>query len=156
MKFKIFIILICCAWSKLFYCQELIRAIKFGGKETEQGNCVAVDEQDNVYSTGFFTDTVDFDPGPLKYNLIEGNSTSYNLYISKLDSSGKFIWAKSLFATDQRSSSAFLSAEKILIANGFLYIVGRFTGSVDFDPGPGTYLLNSTLYYRYDGYIFKV
>ncbi|MBK7880613.1 MAG: hypothetical protein IPJ83_08675 [Saprospiraceae bacterium] len=37
----------------------------------------------------------------------------------------------------------------------FLYIVGRFTGSVDFDPGPGTYLLNSTLYYRYDGYILK-
>ncbi|MBK7244793.1 MAG: gliding motility-associated C-terminal domain-containing protein [Saprospiraceae bacterium] len=156
MKIKIFIVLIYWVSSQLVYCQELIRAIKFGGNELEQGYCVAVDDQDNVYSTGFFTDTVDFDPGPLKYNLIEGNSTSYNLYISKLDSSGKFIWAKSLFATDQRSSSDFLSSEKILISNGFIYIVGRFTGSVDFDPGPGTYQLNSTLYYRYDGYILKL
>ena len=137
MKIKIFIVLIYWVSSQLVYCQELIRAIKFGGNELEQGYCVAVDDQDNVYSTGFFTDTVD-------------------LYISKLDSSGKFIWAKSLFATDQRSSSDFLSSEKILISNGFIYIVGRFTGSVDFDPGPGTYQLNSTLYYRYDGYILKL
>jgi len=53
----------------------------------------------NVYITGFFYGTVDFDPGPGVYNLSTiGNNA--DIFISCLNASGNFLWAKSVGGSD--------------------------------------------------------
>jgi len=57
----------------------------------DNGNGIALDVNGNVYITGSFTGTVDFDPGIGIFNLA---SAGYNdAFISKLDNNGNFVWA---------------------------------------------------------------
>ena len=48
---------------------DLVWARQIGGEDTDEGNSIVVDDLGNVYSTGFFTDTADLDPGPDTLNL---------------------------------------------------------------------------------------
>lgn len=53
-----------------------------------------MDSLKNIYITGGFYSTADFDPGPGIYNL---TSNGYeDAFIAKLDSAGNLIWAKKL------------------------------------------------------------
>ena len=57
----------------------------FGGTSTDMSHSVAVDSSGNVYTTGYFAGTVDFDPGSGTTNLTSnGNQDGF---VSKLDSS---------------------------------------------------------------------
>ena len=57
----------------------------------DEGNEIAVDNSGNVYTTGYFNGTADFDPGPNTFNLITSDS---DIFVSKLNASGNFVWAK--------------------------------------------------------------
>ncbi len=65
------------------------------GTSTGWGRAISVDAFGNVYTTGYFFDTVDFDPGPGTANL-ESKGSSQDIFISKLDSNGDFVWAKAM------------------------------------------------------------
>src|SRR5947207_3293086 len=69
-----------------------------GGAGNDNGNSITIDASGNVYTTGFFEDTVDFDPGAGIFNLTS-DSGSDDIFISKLDSSGNFIWATAMGGT---------------------------------------------------------
>jgi len=102
---------------------------------------MTADSYGNVYSTGCFSDTVDFDPGAGVYNLIcplNNNIYTSNIYISKLDASGNFVWAKQ-FAGGNKSRCRSIAADVF----GNVYTTGYFNSSSDFDPGPGTYYISS-------------
>ena len=58
---------------------------------------MAVDSSGNVYTTGAFQGTVDFDPGAGTTNLT--SIGGYDVFVSKLDSSGDLVWARSFGAT---------------------------------------------------------
>jgi DNA primase len=66
----------------------------FGGIGYDIGNSVTVDDEGNVYTTGSFNDTVDFDPGPDVMKLNPGRGSA--IFIQKLDANGNFLWAKSI------------------------------------------------------------
>src|SRR6476661_6698087 len=55
---------------------------------------IAIDDSGNVYTTGSFANTVDFDPGAGVFNLITLGTSS--IFVSKLDASGNFVWAKQM------------------------------------------------------------
>src|SRR6185503_14123618 len=57
----------------------------------------AVDGSGNVYNMGWFTGTRDFDPSPGVFNLSSGGSQ--DMFISKLDANGNFVWARSMEGT---------------------------------------------------------
>src|SRR5204863_9713769 len=57
------------------------------------GSSVALDASGNIYTTGNFSGTADFDPGPGVFNL---TATGSGMFISKLDASGNFVWAKTM------------------------------------------------------------
>ena len=65
---------------------NLAWARQFGGTGIDAGFSVAVDGSGNVYLTGHFSDTVDFDPGGGTLNLTSAGNT--DVYVVKLDSSG--------------------------------------------------------------------
>ncbi len=111
-----------------------------GGTGQENGKGMALDASGNVYTTGFFTDTVDFDPGVGVYKL--GGGTIGAAFISKLDANGNFVWAKSfneVTATGGGNSYGFSIA---IDGSGNIYTTGQFYGTVDFDPGAGLNVLN--------------
>ncbi len=104
---------------------------------------IAVDLQGNVITTGIFNGTVDFDPGAGTFNMIsagEETEVSFprNVFVSKLDADGNFVWAGSI-AEEAEAESTGIAVDD----DDNLYISGYFLGTVDFDPGPGVFELTS-------------
>jgi hypothetical protein len=111
-------------------------ARSFGGTSIDFGFDVEVDLYGNVYTTGYFSETVDFDPGTEIYNLT--SSGLEDIFISKLDSNGNFIWAGAL------GGASLDYGLDITIDNfGNVFTTGAFSGTSDFDPGSGTFNLES-------------
>ncbi len=122
--------------QKLDATGNFLWARSFGGNSFDEGQSIAVDFSGNVYTTGYFQVTVDFDPSTGTFNLI--SEGSHDVFVQKLDSSGNFIWAKSLGSVvDDVGYSITLDA------SGNVYTTGYFYGFVDFDPGAGTANLTS-------------
>ncbi len=105
-----------------------------GGSSTASSRSIKLDIYGNIYTTGFFGNTVDFDPGAAVSNL---TALSGDVFISKLDASGNFVWAKSIggVASDEGSSID-------VDPSGNVYTTGYFQGTADFDPGAGVYSLS--------------
>jgi|GEM_PF-760725 len=100
-----------------------------------QGNAIAVDDSGNIYTTGCFNGTVDFDPGPGTVNLTGMDGTSNeDVYVHKLRSDGSFAWVR-------RFSNMYVDGGNDIEVgpSGSVYTVGYFSGTVDFDPGPGVH-----------------
>lgn len=95
----------------------------------ESANCVEVDKSGNIYITGIFGDTVDFDPGPGKYNMISTGQKAQ--FICKYSSDGKLIWANSIDIDTDFTVNDIASDE---YSN--LYLTG-ISGKVDYNPGSG-------------------
>ena len=115
-------------------------AKRMGGKDNDKGLSIAVDAGGNVYTTGYFTDTADFDPGAGTYNLISTKTRYWDVFISKLNSSGNFVWVKQIGGGTSHVGHAI-----IVDANENLFLTGEFYGTADFDPGVGTFNLTSDI-----------
>jgi len=82
------------------FCQftNLEWAKDMGSLRREEGFDITTDFQGNVYTTGRFAGTVDFDPGLGIFEMssasLNGSSTSSDIFVQKLDANGNFIWAK--------------------------------------------------------------
>lgn len=112
----------------------------FGGTGSiSQGSSIATDAAGNVYTTGSFAGTIDFDPGPGTFLLTSTNTTYGDIFVSKLDPSGNFVWAKQLKAVDGGGIGLSIALD----GSGNVYVFGSFVGTVDFDPGPGVFLLTN-------------
>jgi len=107
---------------------------------------VALDGSGNVYTVGFFEGTADFDPGPDAFNLTSAGRAG-DIFVSKLDSAGNFVWARAMSGPSPQEEQRFRIPNSAfgvaLDGSGNVYTVGRFEGTVDFDPGPGTFNLTS-------------
>jgi hypothetical protein len=92
---------------------------------------VTTDDSGNIYITGYFENTVDFDPGPSINNL--QSTRGFDAYLSKFDSSGYYLWTRTWGGRgwDKGNGIAF-------DPTGYIYITGEFGERVDFDPGLGT------------------
>jgi hypothetical protein len=101
------------------------------------GRGIALDSNGNIYTTGYFAGVVDFDPGPGTFYLWSEWGMP-DIFISKLDSNGGFVWAKSMGA-----GSDDIGHDIAVDSSDNVYTTGHFGGTVDFDPGPGTFNLTS-------------
>ncbi len=127
---------------------NLIWAKKFGGTMDEAAQAVTVDLSGNVYTTGYFQGTCDFDPNASTVNLV-GISTNDNIFISKLNSSGAYVWAKLIGGSVENYGSAIKTD-----ALGNVYTAGYFSGTSDFNPGAT--VLNLTSNGLQDAFISKL
>jgi len=116
--------------------QNLIWARSMGGTNGEQGHSIAVDDSGNVYTTGYFQGTTDFDPGVGIVNLSSNGGA--DIFVQKLDAAGNLIWVKSIGSAGSEESYSIA-----VDASGNVYTTGYFSGTADFDPGPGVVNLTS-------------
>ena len=116
--------------SKLGATGNLVWAKSMGGTSNDFGNSIAVDASGNVYTTGYFGGTVDFDPNAGDLNL---TSTGFlDIFVSKLNATGNLVWAKAMGGTTNVVGFGIT-----VDATGNVYITGYFQGIVDFDPSAG-------------------
>ncbi len=108
---------------------------QMAGVNSEEGTGIVLDDVGNVYVTGIFTSTTDFDPGAGVFNLTP-NSSSADIAVAKYDPSGNFIWAAQIGGAGVQESRAIT-----LDPSGNIYVTGYFRGLCDFDPGPGTFTI---------------
>lgn len=124
---------------------KLADSIAYGHNSVGMGAPLTVDAIGNVYVTGNLFGTGDFDPGP-NVNQFQYGSSQGASFIGKYNGEGHYIWAKGF----GDFSGIFGDVGQLhgvgFDTSGHIYFSGVFSGTVDFDPGPGTAELTSTLY----------
>ena len=101
----------------------------------DEGRDVALDGKGNVYVTGSFKGEVDFDPSGAVY-MLSAPGIYFDAYFAKYNANGGLEWAHSV-------SAGFVDQGKSIQVDdsGYVYVMGAFNGTADFDPGPGSALL---------------
>lgn len=118
-----------CQWAK-----------KAGGSGADIGNGITVDNSGNVIVTGEFAGTASF--GSSSLTSMNGST---DVFTTKLDASGNFLWAK--------KGSAPLTDRGIDVdcdAGGNIYITGQFSDTITFDVTHNNNMLNAIFVVKYD------
>jgi hypothetical protein len=124
----------------------LVWAHKIGASGVDEGRGIKVDASGNVYITGYFKGTADFDPGAGTTNLTSAGEA--DVFFAKYDTNGALVWAKNVGGTGVDRGYAIT-----LDASNNVYISGDFQVTADFDPGAGT--ANLTSAGTWDGFFAK-
>ncbi len=135
----------CCAFLSA---QSFSWAHQFSGMNFSSVEAITTDAQGNVYSTGYFSDVVDFDPGPGVTSLT--STGGYDIFVTKMDSVGNLIWAVSMGGAASTESGNGIAVD----ASGNVYVTGDFNGVCDFNPGAG--VDNMTSVGGYDVFVVKL
>ena len=122
--------------QKLDSTGDFLWAISVGGIDNENLTEITLDNSGNVFITGSFMGSVDFDPS--NNNFIVSSSGEYDFFILKLDTSGNFLWVKT-FGEQTQDFGITINSN----SNDNITITGTFTGLVDFDPGAGTHYVQA-------------
>lgn len=115
------------AWGKLM-----------GGNAEDKALSLSVDGSGDIYSTGYFYGTADFNPGSSKFNIKTNGEA--DVFISKLNQSGNFVWARRLGGKSVDMGWDIAITQD---ANTSVYTGGLFNDTCDFDQEAGVYLVSS-------------
>lgn len=109
---------------------------------TKDGDGITLDNKGNVYVTGSYIGTVDFDPGANVFDLTSANN-QVNSFILKLNSQGNFVWAISNNLQNVGANIGY----GIVVDNKSkaVYSAGYFKDSTFFTSATDTIRLNSAL-----------
>ena len=122
--------------ADLFFAQydaggALVWAKSVGGFFYEEARGIATDRFGNVYLTGRYGETVDFDPGP---GIAELDNAGINdAFFAKYDADGAFLWANSI-GGDGNDIGNSIAVDSF----GQVCVTGQYMNTVDFDPGNDT------------------
>lgn len=104
----------------------------WGGPSVDRASTLSFDASENIYIVGEFQSTTDFDPSPTATANLTSNG-SYDAYLTKLDTSGNYLWTKTW-----GSNSLDKSFTVKFDTDGNYYVAGGFRNTVDFDGTGGT------------------
>ncbi len=127
---------------------NLIWAKNFGGISDDVPSEVAVDQDGNIYITGTFKGTADFDPNAGTLNLT--STGQEDVFILKVLSDGSLSWAKRIGGAEMDYGNAIAVDE----FDGSVFVVGTYRSTVDFNPGAG--VQNATSIGSGDAYLLKL
>lgn len=122
-----------CFLSKFDSSGNYLWAKTWGGVGRDVPNGLAVDTSGNVYVSGPFQYTVDFDPDPAITQSHSSNEVTgaNNIFLSKFDSTGKLIWVKTWGPSNAGGESYSITLD----ASNNIYVVGDFCGTTtNFNP----------------------
>jgi hypothetical protein len=121
---------------------NFVWARRFGGKYNEMAQSISIDLTGNILTTGYFSDTVDFDAGINAFILVSADP-GYNssIFVAKYDAIGNFIWARALGG---EATSGDVGHSVTTDSHGNVFVTGSFGGASDFDPGVGVLNLSAS------------
>lgn len=131
-------------------------AFTIGNTLSEQVLDVTTDRDGNVYVTGYYEGTVDFDPDLI--NTVSYTSVkSWDIFVARYTPGGALVWVKVAGgAGDPGASSSSDVGQGIAVDTAYnVYVTGYYQGTVDFDPEPLD-TVNFTTAGRTDVYIWKL
>jgi len=105
-----------------------------GSEYHDSISSITVDINGNVYVTGYFSETVDFDPDPGIANLTTNDGI--DIFFAKYNSNGEYIFAKSI-GSENGDVAQHIKVDE----SKNIYLSGYFSGTADFDPGSETAVL---------------
>lgn len=108
---------------------DFVWAKSMGGAGYEETTALGTDLEGNLYITGYFYDTVNFNPGGEVAELSPMGSCDG--FIVKFDTNGGFTWAQRFGGSDIDLPMAMNVQD-----NGDMYITGQFREMADFNPNP--------------------
>jgi len=111
-------------------------AHKFGSALPDEGVATCFDPNGNVFVTGYFQETVDFNPGSATNNF---TATSYDIFILKLDANGNYVWNIDLGSGPAEQGRAIQCD-----ASGNVYTSGSYGSTLDFNPGAPTEYMSAS------------
>lgn len=122
-------------------------AKSYGGPGYDRGNAITTDSYGNIFVTGYFSQTVNFDSGSAAFTV--DSKGLEDVCVLKLNSKGEFEWVKAMGGSGYDNGNSIATD-----AYGNVIIVGSFRNSVDFDPGTQGLILNSNG--NTDGFVQKL
>ena len=108
-----------------------------GAAGNDYGKDIAVDASGNMVLASYFYGTVDFDPAIGINNRVSVGAADVG--ISKYNSTGQLQWAVSFGSTGVDIPHSVTTD-----ASGNIYVAGYYSGTCDFDPGPGNTTITGT------------
>ena len=109
---------------------------------------IAIDNSNNVYMVGNFSQPIDFDTDTSVFNLMPSQTGVTNVFISKYTQNKDFVFAISIGGT------SFTEVSEIeLDSERNIYVVGKFQGTCDFDPSAN--VINAVSNGSYDIFVAK-
>ena len=129
---------------------NFVWARAIGGLGSDAGNGIAMDGSGNLYLTGYFNQTVDFDPDSASVFELDSEG-EYDIFILKLNNDGEFIWAKSIGGHDFEKGNAIT-----LDPNNNICVAGRYQSGVDFNPSGSGGWMTTDGYGAYDLFVLKL
>lgn len=134
-----------------FIWAKQISAQPSGAPSPTHCNAIAVDASGDLYFTGYFDGSVDFDPDSSSSFTMTAPMT--NGFVCKWDANGQFVWAKEFEGVPGAGAVGYAIA---VDANNQVYSTGTIGGTVDFDPGAGVFNLTLSTPFQAEAYISKL
>ena len=97
---------------------------------SDYSTAVLLDDSEDIYIIGYCYLTVAFNPGSGVYEYGLGDTKC--VFLTKFDNQGKYQWVRLWFSQDDIFVSSGALNDK-----GEIYMTGAFSGTMDFDSGPG-------------------
>lgn len=102
------------------------------------GLALALDGSGNLYATGIFEGSPDFDPTPSGVFRLT-SAGSFDGFVGKFDPAGNLLWARRMGgASTDRVTGVTVDG------TGDVYAIGDFRGTATFDPGVGAFRFTSS------------
>ncbi len=98
--------------------------------ESSSVQAISYDSSGDIYVAGFYSGTVDFNPGAGVDNHTSAGGTGGDAFVAKLNSDGSFAWARTFGNTESTSVLGM-----VVGSDDTIYLGGICGGIVDFDPG---------------------
>jgi len=103
----------------------------WGGTGADSGNGITIDDSGDVYVTGGFQNTVDFDPDPVEKDERTSNGGT-DAYVLK-----GLVWADGTYVKTFGGEGNDIGRGVKSSSNNKIFITGEFKSTVDFNPGTG-------------------
>ncbi len=113
---------------------------------------ITSDDSGNIYTTGCFNSTINFENG--NPNAYLTNSARISMFFAKLSPSGQFLYIKKI-AHPSFSTISETEPNRIVTKGQNVYIIGRLRGMTDFNPGAASNTESSGDENYYNGFIAR-
>lgn len=124
------------------FCQSTLIPRWFNDTGTAAGSAtpaaVKADTANNIYITGSFTGTVDFDPSPAASTNLVSPPGTISGFIAKYKSDGSLIWAYAFAGTGVYPAALTVGTD------ASVSVIGKYSGTMDADPSTGVNALTAS------------